>query len=119
MAEDGGRENLFRHEQQVHDSRCCAFHCCPRGGRRTLRTQEDDSRNFPGVWLTFWSIGVAALLVGVSRGWKSVFAEGRSRGGSLVGAIVITVFAIPFFLGELFGISMLAVTTSVFIAAVL
>jgi len=37
----------------------------------------------------------------------------------LVGAIVITVFAIPFFLGELFGISMLAVTTSVFIAAVL
>jgi uncharacterized membrane protein YgcG len=71
------------------------------------------------VWLAFWSIAVAALVGGAFRGWKAVFAGGRFSGTSLLGAVIITVFAVPFFLGELFGLSMLAVTTSVFIAATL
>ena len=71
------------------------------------------------VWLSLWSIGVAALGMGAFYGWKAVLSGGRFSGMSLLGAVVLTVFAIPFFLGELFGISMLAVTTSIAIAATL
>ncbi|HEX9179646.1 MAG TPA: hypothetical protein VF859_04570, partial [Burkholderiales bacterium] len=55
------------------------------------------------VWLTFWTFGVVMLLKQV------VFAWGSTRGRPLnaFGAVFITLFAIPFVLGEIFGLGML------------
>ncbi|HEY6970498.1 MAG TPA: DUF2207 domain-containing protein [Candidatus Angelobacter sp.] len=60
---------------------------------------------FMTVWLSGWSVGVAALLHAVVRAWKSARAS-KAVGG--VSAVGITLFSIPFVLGEIFGICMLA-----------
>jgi len=56
------------------------------------------------VWLSGWSAGVYALTAAVIAAW-------RSR--KVAGAMSITLFAIPFFAGEVFGIGMLATAVSV------
>ena len=60
---------------------------------------------FMTVWLSIWSIGVAALLHAVVRAWKSARASKVVGGASAMG---ITLFSIPFVLGEIFGICVLA-----------
>ena len=60
---------------------------------------------FMTVWLSGWSVGVAALLHAVVRAWKSARASKVVGGASAVG---ITLFSIPFVIGEIFGICMLA-----------
>ena len=60
---------------------------------------------FMTVWLSGWSVGVAALLHAVVRAWKSARASKVVGGASAVG---ITLFSIPFVIGEIFGIGMLA-----------
>lgn len=47
------------------------------------------------VWLSFWSVGCGALAVAVGSAWRS---------GSPLGAIPITLFALPFFGGWCFGL---------------
>ena len=56
------------------------------------------------IWLSGWSAGVYTLLVRVIVAW-------RSR--QVVGAMAITLFAVPFVVGEIFGIGMLATAISV------
>ena len=58
---------------------------------------------FMSVWLTGWSVGVSALVVGVLRAWKGVHAGA----GAAFGAIFITLFSLPFLAGECMGIYML------------
>jgi uncharacterized membrane protein YgcG len=61
------------------------------------------------VWLTFWSIGVTILMIMVVKLWKAVFTGwGRSgmKKGGLGAAISMTLFAIPFFGGEVLGLYM-------------
>jgi len=54
------------------------------------------------VWLTGWSLGVIMLVMMVWRSWRMVRA-----GGSIVAALFITLFSLPFIGGEIVGVSML------------
>lgn len=57
---------------------------------------------FMSVWLTGWSFGVYMLLSSVIRAWKS--AAGVLASGQ---ALTLTLFSIPFILGECVGIGVL------------
>ncbi len=61
------------------------------------------------VWLGFWSIGVAGLSMQVVSTW-------RQSGWKKIAAIPITLFAIPFYAGWVFGAVMLVVVTSPWVA---
>lgn len=65
---------------------------------------------FMTVWLSGWSVGVAALLHAVFRAWKS--ARSSPVGGG-VGAMGITLFSIPFVIGEIVGLVVLAWAVSI------
>jgi hypothetical protein len=64
-------------------------------------------------WLTFWSIGVAALLRNIVRSWRAVSAGGQDSTGKTGSAIGLTLFAIPFVFAELVALAILMRTTSV------
>jgi uncharacterized membrane protein YgcG len=59
---------------------------------------------FMSVWLTGWSFGVYALLSSVIRAWKSARTEGVLGVGQ---AGFLTLFSIPFVIGECLGLGML------------
>jgi uncharacterized membrane protein YgcG len=59
---------------------------------------------FMSVWLTGWSFGVYALLSSVVRAWRSVRTEGVLGAGQ---AGFLTLFSIPFVIGECVGIGIL------------
>ncbi len=59
---------------------------------------------FMSVWLTGWSFAVYALLSSVVRAWKSVRAEGVLGAGQ---AGFLTLFSIPFVVGECIGLGVL------------
>ena len=63
-------------------------------------------------WLTFWSIGVAALLRSVVRSWRAVSAGGQNSAGKAGSAIFLTLFSIPFVFAELVVLAILMRTTS-------
>lgn len=59
---------------------------------------------FMVVWLSVWSIAVFKMAVNLYQSWR----DARSSGiGSYAKAIGSTLFALPFFAGEVFGIGML------------
>ncbi len=62
---------------------------------------------FLSIWLSFWSLGVGALLLMVYSAWREI--EGI---GSLLKALFVTAFAAPFLAGEGFGMHQLAQLTS-------
>lgn len=62
---------------------------------------------FLGVWLSMWSIGVVVLGVAVVTAWSKIDGV-----GAVIGALFITAFATPFFLGELFAFFALWQATS-------
>ncbi|HSD61817.1 MAG TPA: DUF2207 domain-containing protein [Burkholderiales bacterium] len=75
---------------------------------------------FMTIWLTGWSFGVFFLLMTVFRAWKAVMFGGVvNRALSVVGALFITAFAVPFVGGEGFGIYMYSQATSPVSVAVL
>jgi uncharacterized membrane protein YgcG len=59
---------------------------------------------FMSVWLTGWSFGVYMLVSSVIRAWKSVRTEGVLGAGQ---AGFLTLFSIPFIIGECVGLGML------------
>src|SRR5271157_596491 len=63
-------------------------------------------------WLSFWSIGVAALLRSVVRSWRAVYAGGQNSTGKAGSAIFLTLFSIPFVFAELVVLAILMRTTS-------
>jgi uncharacterized membrane protein len=66
-----------------------------------LSLPEGEARDiamFMLAWLTFWSVGVIMLLVTVWNSWRLVRA-----GGSIFGALFITLFSISFIGAEIFG----------------
>lgn len=74
---------------------------------------------FMCVWLTGWSLGVAALSVTVIGLWRAALrggSQGLLKGG---GALFMTLFILPFLAGEGFGIFTLAHSTSVVMVIVL
>ncbi len=59
---------------------------------------------FMSVWLTGWSFGVYALVSSVVRAWKSVRTEGVLGAGQ---AGFLTLFSIPFVIGECVGLGLM------------
>jgi uncharacterized membrane protein len=54
------------------------------------------------VWLSIWSVGVTFLLFAVYNAWKNA-----KDTLSVIGAVFISAFALPFFAGEGFGLYMM------------
>ena len=69
---------------------------------------------FLSVWLSFWTLGVFTLGSKVWRAWRSI-----SSPMDTIGAIFITLFAIPFFAAEIFVAGLLATQVSVTIPVAL
>lgn len=66
---------------------------------------------FMSVWLTFWTFAVIFLAAHVFSLWRSALGPG----GKLLakgGAVFMTLFALPFFAGEVFGLWVFASATS-------
>ncbi len=61
---------------------------------------------FMGLWLTFWSLGVASLLVRAWRAWGAALRGGGV--GDWIGALFLSAFATPFVAAELFVAGFLA-----------
>ena len=61
------------------------------------------------LWLSVWTLAIYFLGRRVWRGWQAVLTGG---GAGLPAAIVSTLFATPFFAGELFGLFAFADVTS-------
>jgi len=68
---------------------------------------------FMTVWLSGWSFGVAALSMAVASAWRSAWHSHGWGKLSYGGALFITAFSVPFFIGEFFGLGMFARSTSV------
>src|SRR5690606_34209595 len=75
---------------------------------------EDGEAKFVGlfmsVWLMGWTVGCTALAIQVFQTWRRVIRE-RSIVAAL-GGLFITAFAVPFFLGEAFGLGAFALNVS-------
>lgn len=71
---------------------------------------------FMALWLSIWTLGVAALVSGVASRWKAVAVSGLIH---LPGALFLTFFALPFLAGEAFGIYMLGQAVSYSAVAIL
>ena len=74
--------------------------------------QGSEEQIFSLIWVSFWSIGVAALLFSVFRAWKGALNKGRGKITALGGAIFITMFSIPFVIGEIVGLYFLSAAGS-------
>jgi uncharacterized membrane protein len=66
---------------------------------------------FGSVWLTFWTVGCYFLAVKVYKKWRAL--GGGFGLKEIVATLGISLFALPFFLGEIFGGAMLAGAVSV------
>lgn len=73
---------------------------------------------FMMVWLTGWSFGVVMLTLQVFNLWKGALKGGLEGVLKFGGAIFMTLFALPFFAGEAFGIFTLGSATSFITVAV-
>jgi uncharacterized membrane protein YgcG len=69
---------------------------------------------FLSVWLAFWTIGVFALGRKVWHGWRTIDSP-----GDVFGAIVITLFATPFFAAEIYVVGLLTTQVSAVIPVAL
>ena len=74
---------------------------------------------FLTVWLSFWSIGVYFLLGQVFQSWRDVFRkQGGAKAAAAGGAIFITLFSLPFLVGEVVAIYLLGNTAIVILLLV-
>jgi uncharacterized membrane protein YgcG len=71
---------------------------------------------FGALWLTIWTAACYALAVTVYKKWQAVRGGGL---GKLGGAMFTTLFALPFFVGEIFGAVMVSSAVSIPAAATL
>ena len=71
------------------------------------------------VWLSFWSLGVYGLVATAVHLWGSVFKGTSGKSAALGGAIVVTIFAVPFLGGEAMGLWFLTQATSSVVTAIL
>ncbi len=67
---------------------------------------------FMSVWLLGWSVGVFALLYQVVALWKGVISGRSFKLGTMGSAIILSLFTLPFLVGEGVGIYFLASATS-------
>ena len=62
---------------------------------------------FGTLWLSVWTVGCVVLAVMVYRQWQNARSFGR-----IIGAVGVTLFALPFFIGEIFGTIMIGAEIS-------
>jgi uncharacterized membrane protein len=75
---------------------------------------------FMAVWLSIWTFGVAALAASVTAAWRSTSGIPDSGRRSSVGAAVgLTLFSLPFLLGEVIGIFAFVAMAGSFLLAML
>ena len=72
---------------------------------------------FMGLWLSIWTAGCFGLASNAFRAWKGALSGGGA--GQAVGAVGLSLFAIPFFAGEALGLWAFASAVSSFAAAIL
>ena len=80
-------------------------------GVSLFSAKQIEAAVFAFFWLSIWSCGVAALSV-------TVFAQWRQPGWKRLGALPMTLFALPFFAGWFFGMGMLVFATSGWVCAI-
>jgi uncharacterized membrane protein YgcG len=69
------------------------------------------------VWLSVWSVGVYGLFAAASHAWSSALKS--EAGKDFGGAVVISLFALPFLGGEVMGLWFLTKATSTAVALIL
>lgn len=67
-------------------------------------SQEIFGAAFMAVWLSGWTAGCFFIGLKAIRAWKDAPASGVNRVLSRAGALGATLFALPFFGGEIFGL---------------
>jgi uncharacterized membrane protein YgcG len=80
-------------------------------GGIAIFASQIETASFMGIWLSIWTIGCTALFYKVAAAWKSVRHGGVK---SIAAAAGITLFSIPFGIGEIVGIGVFAYSTSVY-----
>ncbi|MCI0514744.1 DUF2207 domain-containing protein, partial [candidate division KSB1 bacterium] len=60
---------------------------------------------FIAIWLAGWSVGTISLVIKVISSWKSTIAlKGVKKGLNIIGTIFLSLFSLPFVLGEIAGL---------------
>ncbi|GBD88528.1 hypothetical protein BMS3Abin03_02464 [bacterium BMS3Abin03] len=67
-------------------------------------------------WNLFWCVGVILLLFTAFKNWRTALA-GKIKGAALASAIFITLFSIPFVIGQFVGLYFLSQTGSILLIA--
>ena len=85
----------------------------------TLLTVVLKARNLPvagfmSIWLSIWSIGSCVLGFKVYQAWRAAMQGGVKNILKHAGAVGLTLFSIPFFAGEAFGLGVFAHAVSPF-----
>jgi len=81
-------------------------------------SQQKPVALFMLVWLSGWSVGVIVLMMQVFNLWKGALKGGLEGALKCGGAILLSLFALPFLAGEIFGIFTLGNATSFVTVAV-
>lgn len=82
-----------------------------------INTPETFGTVFLVVWTSLWTVGVLGILTKVYKSYKYFIEKNEFK--YLIQGIFMSVFAIPFLAGEVFGITMLIKMASVYFTAVL
>ena len=59
---------------------------------------------FMSLWLSIWTVGCCVLGLMVFGAWRHVLKSGEGKIWGKSGAVFITLFSLPFFAGEAFGL---------------
>jgi hypothetical protein len=73
-----------------------------------LGTSQRETALFMGLWLSIWTVGCSVLGLMVFGAWRHVLKSGGGKVWGKSGAVFITLFSLPFFAGEVFGLSVFA-----------
>jgi len=80
-------------------------------GLVVLMARDKPQAFFGGLWLTIWTAGCYFLAVMAYQRWRAL--SGGVGLGKVLGALGTSLFALPFFLGEIFGAGLFAKAVSV------
>jgi uncharacterized membrane protein YgcG len=75
-------------------------------------TATNKTAIFVLFWLSMWSVACCFLAAMVYRSWQSARSGNQLRFGKIFAALASTLFALPFFAGELLGLGFFGYTVS-------
>ncbi|MFA4902957.1 MAG: DUF2207 domain-containing protein [Desulfobaccales bacterium] len=75
-----------------------------------LTARDRTAAGFGALWLTIWTVACYFLAVTVYTKWKTARSGGLWK---FLGALLTTLFALPFFIGEIFGVVMISSAVSI------